>query len=135
VAKIYQGKEVITLPVRTTLRRLQKFEAKYDPESIKKTIEKQRDAIIEQQWFKQAELEKIENLTKVILGEANVPTPLIPAYLNFARQVWKIRNKFSAEILKTETDIMLYKWTRRQLQESVLIRIRNEIFTLEAPTP
>ena len=135
MAKIYQGKEVITLPVRTTLRRLQKFEAKYDPESIKKTIEKQRDAIIEQQWFKQAELEKIENLTKVILGEAIVQTPLIHAYLNFARQVWKIRNKFSAEILKTETDIMLYKWTRRQLQESVLIRIRNEIFTLEAPTP
>jgi hypothetical protein len=135
VAKIHQGKEVITLPVRTTLRRLQKFEAKYDPEAIRNAIEKQRDAIIEQQWVKQAELEKIENLTKLILGEANVPTPLIPAYLNFARQVWKIRNKFSAEILKTETDIMLYKWTRRQLQESVLIRIRNEIFTLEAPTP
>ncbi len=123
------------MPVRTTLRRIQKFEAKYDPETIRNAIEKQRDGIIEQQWVKQAELEKIENLTKVILGEENVPTPLIPAYLNYARQIWKIRNKFSAEILKTEADIMLYKWTRRSLQEPVLIRIRNEIFTLEAPTP
>ncbi|MEO0075252.1 MAG: hypothetical protein ABIK31_03995, partial [candidate division WOR-3 bacterium] len=81
-----------------------------------------------------SQLEKVENLTKIILGEENVPTPLIPAYLNFARQIWKLRNKFSVEILKTEADIMLYKWTRRSLLESVLIRIRDSIFTLEAPT-
>jgi hypothetical protein len=123
------------MPVRTTLRRIQKFKAKYDPEAIKNAIEKQLDAIIEQQTYTQSELEKIENLTKIILGEENIPTPLIPAYLNFARQIWRIRNKFSAEILKTEADIMLYKWTRRSLKESVLVRIRDEIFTLEAPTP
>jgi hypothetical protein len=114
---------------------MQKFQAKYNPEAIKRAIEKQLDAIIEQQTYTQSELEKIENLTKIILGEENIPTPLIPAYLNFARQIWKIRNKFSAEILKTEADIMLYKWTRRSLKESVLVRIRDEIFTLQAPTP
>ena len=123
------------MPVRPSLRRIQKFKAKYDPEAIKNAIEKQLDAIIEQQTYTQSELEKIENLTKIILGEENIPTPLIPAYLNYARQIWKIRNKFSAEILKTEADIMLYKWTRRSLQESVLIRIRDQIFTLQAPTP
>ncbi len=123
------------MPVRSSLRRIQKFQAKYGPESIKNAIERQLDAIIEQQTYTQAQLEKVENLTKVILDEENVPTPLIPAYLNFARQIWRIRNKFSAEILKTEVDIALYKWTRRSLQENVLIRIRNQIFTLEAPMP
>jgi len=123
------------MPVRPSLRRIQKFKAKYNPDSIKVAIERQLDAIIEQQTYTQTELEKVENLTKTILGQENVPTPLIPAYLAYARQIWKIRNKFSAEILKTEADIMLYKWTRRSLKESVLIRIRDEIFTLEAPTP
>ncbi|MCX8014777.1 MAG: hypothetical protein N2748_02045, partial [candidate division WOR-3 bacterium] len=113
------------MPVRTTLRRVQKFKAKYDPEVIRNAIEKQLDAIIEQQTYAQTQLEKVENLTKVILGQEGVPSPLIPAYLNFARQVWRIRNKFSAETLKIETDIALYKWVRRSLQESVLIRIRD----------
>lgn len=123
------------MPVRPSLRRVEKFKAKYDPESIRNAIEKQLDSIIEQQALAQSELEKVENLTKIILGQENVPTPLIPAYLNFARQIWKLRNKYSAEILKTEADIMLYKWKRRSLVESVLIRIRDQIFTLEAPTP
>lgn len=123
------------MPVRPSLRRIQKFKAKYNPESIKGAIERQLDSIIEQQTVTQSQLEKVENMTKIILGEENVPTPLIISYLNFAREIWRIRNKYSAEILKTEADIMLYKWTRRSLQESVLIRIRDEIFTLEAPTP
>jgi hypothetical protein len=123
------------MPVRPSLRRIQKFKAKYNPDSIKVAIERQLDAIIEQQTVTQSQLEKVENMTKIILGEENVPTPLIPAYLAYARQIWKIRNKFSAEILKTEADIMLYKWTRRSLKESVLIRIRDEVFTLDAPTP
>jgi hypothetical protein len=123
------------MPVRSSLRRMQKFEAKYDANSIRNSIEKMRDNIIEQQKTKQAELEKVENLTMIILGEENSPTPLIPAYLAYARQIWKLRNQYSAQILITEADIMLYKWKRRSLQESILIRIRNEIFTLKAPTP
>lgn len=114
---------------------MQKFQAKYDPEAIKNAIEKQMGAILEQQTAAQTQLEKVENMTKIILGQENIPTPMIPAYLNFARQIWKIRNKFSSEILKTEADIALYKWTRRSLREEVLIRIRDEIFTLQAPTP
>ncbi len=119
------------MPVRPSLRRIQKFRAKYDPEAIRNAIERQLDAIIEQQTYTQTQLEKVENLTKTILGEEGVPSPLIPAYLAYARQIWKLRNKFSAETLKIEADIMLYKWTRRALVKSILIRIRDTIFTLE----
>lgn len=121
------------MPVRSTIRRMSKFEAKYDPESIKKAIGKHRDSIIAQQTVKQAELEKMENMTRIILGEENIPTPFFPAYLNFARQIWKMRVRFSEETLKTEANIALDKWVSRRLEENVLIRIRNEIFTLEAP--
>lgn len=114
---------------------MSKFEAKYDPEAIKNAIEKQRDSIIAQLTVKQAELEKIENMTRIILGEENIPTPFFPPYLNFSRQIWKIRTRFSGETLKTEAGIVMDKWVSRQLEKDVLIRIRNEIFTLEAPTP
>jgi len=114
---------------------VKKFAAKYNPETIKQSIEKQREDIIDQQIARQAELEEVENRTKVILGDFGVPTPLYPAYLNYARQIWRIRNKFSGESLKIEADIALYKWVRRQLREDVLIKIRNELFTLEPPKP
>ena len=123
------------MPVRSTVRRIQKFDAKYNPEAIKQSIEKQRNSIIDQQIARQAELEALENRTKLILGDFGVPTPLYPAYLNFARQIWKIKNKFSGESLKVEADIALYKWVKRQLREDVLNKIRKEIFTLEPPTP
>jgi len=123
------------MPVRTTIRRMKKLEANYDPDTIRQSIERQRDGILEQQAVKQAELEKIENLTKLIISEEGVPSALFVPYLNFARQIWKIQNTFSSETLKIEADIMLYKWTRRGLNEDILKRIRNQIFTLEPPTP
>jgi len=123
------------MPVRSTIRRMKKLEANYDPDSIRQSLEKQRDGILEQQAVKQAELEKVENLTKLIISEQGVTSALFVSYLNFARQIWKIQNTFSSETLKIEADIMLYKWTRRGLNEDILKRIRNQIFTLEAPTP
>ncbi len=123
------------MPVRTTIRRMKKFEANYDPDAIRQSLERQRDGIIEQQTAKQAELEKVDNLTKLIIGEESVPSALYLSYLNFARQTWKIKNTYTSGTLKIETDIALYKWTRRGLNEEILKRIRNEIFTIEAPTP
>jgi hypothetical protein len=112
---------------------MSKFEAKYDPEAIRNAIEKQRDSIIAQQKERQAEQEKLENMTRIILGDANIPTPFYPPYLNFARQIWKLRVRFTGETLKTEANIIIAKWVSRRLEENVLIRIRNEVFTLQAP--
>lgn len=123
------------MPVRTTIRRMAKFEAKYDPEAIRNAIEKQRDSIIAQQASKQAELEKMENMTRIILGDADIPTIFYPPYLNFARQIWRIRVRFSGETLKSEAKIIMDKWVSRRLEPDVLNRIRNQIFTLEEPMP
>jgi hypothetical protein len=123
------------MPVRPTLRRMKKLDANFDPDSIRQSLTKQRDSIMEQQAVKQAELEKVENLTKLLISENGVSAALYVSYINFARQIWKIQNTYSSETLKIEADIMLYKWTRRGLNEDILKRIRNEIFTLEAPTP
>jgi len=123
------------MPVRPTIRRMKKFEANFDPDAIRQSLERQRESIIEQQAEKQAELEKVDNLTKLILGDESVQSALYLSYLNFARQIWKTKNTFTSGTLKLEADIILYKWTRRGLNEDILKRIRNQIFTLEAPTP
>lgn len=123
------------MPVRATIRRMKKFEANYDPDAIRQSIERQRDSIIEQQAVKQAELEKVDNQTKLILGDESVQSALYLSYLNFARQIWKTKNSYTSGTLRMEADIILYKWTRRGLDEDVLKRIRDTIFTLEAPTP
>ncbi len=123
------------MPVRTTIRRMNKFEANYDTDAIRQSLERQRDGIIEQQKVKQAELEKVDNQTKLILGDESVSSSLYLSYLNFARQIWKIKNRYTSGTLKLEADIILDKWTRRGLNEDVLKRIRDTVFTLEAPTP
>ena len=123
------------MPVRPTLRRMKKLDANFDPDSIRQSLTKQRDSILEQQAVKQAELEKVENLTKLLISENGVSAALYVSYINFARQIWRISNTYPSETLKIEADIMLYKWTRRGLDENILKRIRNQIFTLEAPTP
>ncbi|MEO0092833.1 MAG: hypothetical protein ABIK93_02575 [candidate division WOR-3 bacterium] len=56
---------------------MKKFEVRYDPETIKQAIEKQRDSIIDQQIVRQAELEGIENRTKLILVFLHHSTRLI----------------------------------------------------------
>jgi len=114
---------------------MKKFEANYDPDAIRQSIERQRDSIIEQQTQKQAELEKVDNLTKLIIGDESVQSALYLSYLNFARQIWKTKNTYSSGTLKIEAEIILDKWTKRGLNETILKRIRKEIFTLEAPTP
>ena len=123
------------MPVRTTIRRMKKFEANYDPDSIRQSIERQRDSILEQQAQKQAELEKVDNLTKLILGDESVPSAMYISYLNYARQIWKTKNTYTSGTLKIEAEIILDKWTKRGLNANILKRIRKEIFTLEAPTP
>jgi hypothetical protein len=114
---------------------MKKFEANYDPDAIRQSIERQRDSIIEQQAQKQAELEKVDNMTKLILGDESVPSAMYISYLNYARQIWKIKNTYTSGTLKIEAEIMLDKWTKRGLNQNILKRIRKEIFTLEAPTP
>ncbi|MBS4015540.1 MAG: hypothetical protein KGZ86_03790 [Candidatus Latescibacteria bacterium] len=123
------------MPVRPTLRRMQKLEANYDPDAIRDSLQRQRESILEQQKTKQAELEKIENSTKLLIGDESVLSTLYVSYLNFARQIWKLKNTYTSGTLKIEADIMIYKWTRRGLDENILKRIRNEIFTLQAPAP
>lgn len=123
------------VPVRSSIRRMQKLNANFDPDAIRDSLMRQRDSILEQQAVKQAELEKIENMTKLLISDEGVGSALFVSYLNYARQIWKIKNTFTSKTLKIEADIMLYKWVRRGLDENVLKRIRNQIFTLDEPMP
>ncbi len=123
------------MPVRSSIRRMQKLNANFDPDAIRDSLMRQRDSILEQQAVKQAELEKIENMTKLLISDEGVGSALFVSYLNYARQIWKIKNTFTSKTLKIEADIMLYKWVRRGLDENILKRIRNQIFTLDEPMP
>jgi hypothetical protein len=114
---------------------MKKLEANFDPDAIRDSLLRQREAILEQQAVKQAELEKVENLTKLIISEEGVGSALFVSYLNYARQIWKVKNTFTSKTLKIEAEIILYKWNRRGLDEDILKRIRSQIFTLEEPSP
>jgi hypothetical protein len=62
-----------------------------------------------------------------------VPTILYPFYLNFAREIYSRRMRFSGSSLAREVEVLLEKWVARTLDRQVLERIRDETFAVPEP--
>ncbi|MCX7785276.1 MAG: hypothetical protein N2201_03470 [candidate division WOR-3 bacterium] len=77
-----------------------------------------------------ANLEKLENAVKKIMGESGLPTWHNVPYLNFARQLYRLLRKHSGKTLKTEIKILTKTWQQRQLKKQLLVKIRNAIIDL-----
>jgi len=76
-----------------------------------------------------------ENTTKLILAEAGITTILNPFYIAFAKQISRLRLKFSGTQLINETDVILIVWAGRGLDRDTLEKIRNSVYTIAAPAP
>ncbi len=79
-------------------------------------------------------LEKLENAVKKIMAESGLPTWHNVAYLNFARQLYRLLRKHSGKTLKTEIKILMKIWQQRQLKRNLLAKIRNAIIDLFSKT-
>ncbi|MEO0108271.1 MAG: hypothetical protein ABIK62_03760 [candidate division WOR-3 bacterium] len=118
---------------RDPIRSERKYRRKFDEQHVAKQLRLAREDMQDAYASAQAELSNCEEVTREILGEYNVPSISYPFYLNFARQVWKARRRFTGETLKTEVQILVDKWKARRLDESVLDEIRSRVFTISKP--
>jgi hypothetical protein len=81
------------------------------------------------------EIVDMENGVKDVLEEASLPTIMFPPYLCAGRQMYRLKRKFSGGTLLKEVDNIINNWITRGLDEDVLDKIRDTIFTLDAPAP
>ena len=116
---------------KSSIRRSKTYERKLDVPHIADQLEKAKADMMTLNAMAQEEMSHLEERTRVILGEKGIPTMDYPKYLNFTRQVWKLRRSFIAETLKNEIDILIYKWSHRGADEQILDRIRLDVFGVD----
>lgn len=109
--------------MRSATQRSRKYEAKMDPDSIRQRFADHRDSMIEQEQAIFGELVLVEGKAKSVCEAAGIPTIMIPAYLNFARQCWKFFKKFSQTTRTNEVTYWFNHWVSRGLTASVLADI------------
>jgi hypothetical protein len=118
---------------RDIVRRLKRYERKFDVENIAKQFNAAKEEMEMRHKAAQIELFDVELRTKAVLGQCSVPTILYPAYLNFARQVWKLHKNFIGGTLQGEIQVTLDKWAARKLERDILDQIRAGVFSVKKP--
>lgn len=121
--------------VRPSERRIVKYTAKLQGEALSVVTGRQIDEMIKQVEVIFPEIENVENETKLILEDASEPIILNVSYLNFAREIYSAKKRFAGGQLLAKADTILTKWKNEGCDDEVLERIRDTIFTLEAPAP
>ena len=120
---------------KSVTRRISKYRRKLDVEHIAKQYTLAKDEMVALNAQAQTELKAVEDMARAAMSEKGVATVDYPKYLNFVRQVWKIRKNFGGKTLDNEVDILLYKWWKRGCDKPTLEKIRDDVFSVEAPKP
>ncbi|MBA7595161.1 hypothetical protein ES703_02120 [subsurface metagenome] len=106
--------------MRPAIFRVRKYDAKMDPEAIRLRFAAQRDSMVEQVEAKFAELTEVERKAKRVIEAAGISVNLIPSYLNFARQCYRLSQQFSGVTQTNEVYYRYITWISRGLTSAVL---------------
>ena len=118
------------------VKRIAKWNAKFNTERIKATLDEMRPAMLASVTFVFPLLAAMELQVKQVLDQEGVSIIQYPFYLNFGREMWRLkRMEVSGEGLAKEAATLIGKWASRGLTQSVLETIRTQVFDVGAPTP
>lgn len=109
--------------VKDAESRKRKYEAKVDPVTLAKQTEALKPGMVsaEAQYF--SNIAGLEYGVKRLV-EATGATPLtVRDYLNFAREMYGLKQKFSGSTLQQEAQIRVDKWAARGLSGPLLVSI------------
>lgn len=109
--------------MRPAVFRTRKYDAKMDPEAIKLRFAAHRDTMVEQVEAKFAEIAEVERKAKRVCETAAISVHEIPAYLNFARQCYRLSQQFSGATQINEVYYRYQTWLNRGLAAAVLTNV------------
>jgi hypothetical protein len=77
-----------------------------------------------------------DTAVKQVLDGSGVSTLEYPGYLGFGREVWRKVSvqEMSGESVAQWAAVCIAKWVARGLNQAVLQAIRNDVFTIPAPS-
>lgn len=118
-------------------QRITAWTIKTDTGKVKQILDDLRPDMLKRYEAAVAPLCEMEVKARQTLNAAGVHTIFYVAYLNYARQLYKLSRQkgISGESFALSAEVLLQKWASRGLDPAVLARIRTEVFDTVAPTP
>jgi len=118
-------------------QRRMNWQIKTDTGKVKAILDDMRPDMLKHYEAAVANLCEMEVKARQTLNAAGIHTIFYVAYLNYARQLYKLSRQqgISGESFALQAQVLLDKWAGRGLEPAVLARIRTEVFDTSAPTP
>ena len=118
-------------------QRRMNWQTKTDTTKVKQILDDRRPDMLKRYEAAVASLCEMETKARQTLNAAGVHTIFYVAYLNYARQLYKLSRQqgISGESFAIQAQVLLDKWAARGLDSAVLARIRTEVFDASTPTP
>jgi hypothetical protein len=99
--------------VRSATYRASKYDAKIVGDVVKNRIDAQRDSMVAQETTQFANMAALEGQVKQLLETWGINVILVPSYMAFMRQCYKITSKHSGAIAHDEVCLRLVDWRTR----------------------
>ena len=117
-------------------QRIAKWDQKFNTERIKGTLDDSRARMLTNVTAVFPLITAMELEVKQVLDGEGVSMAVYSQYLCFGREVWSLQRKnVSGETLAIEAANLVTKWTNRGLDQTVLEKIRTDVFNVGSPTP
>jgi len=113
------------------------WQIKTDTTKVKQILDDRRPDMLKRYEAAIASLCEMETKARQTLNAAGVHTIFYVAYLNYARQLYKLSRQkgISGESFALQAQVLLDKWAARGLNPAVLAAIRTQVFDASAPMP
>jgi hypothetical protein len=119
------------MPKKDAVQRMESYVLKLNPERVKQDLEKRQNGMLNRQREAIVALTDIEAKVKAVLASEDIPTILYVYYYDFARETFRLQRRLGGgNGLSKEVTLLIYKWKERTLQQRVLERIRDEVFSI-----
>ncbi len=119
--------------LKSAQERHAKWERRYDPEHIAKTMTAEKPIMSMHAREKFEQLYELELGVKQVLNSLGVSVASVANYLCFGRQVWKADQTYDGELFELAAATYVNKWASRGLDIPVLDAIMKQVFHTELP--
>jgi hypothetical protein len=111
------------------------WEAKYNTERVKQTLDAKRADMAARYQAAAAAMCSMEVQVRETLNASGVQTIFYVPYLNFGRQLWKLTagREISGDSAAIAAQVLLEKWASRGLDAKVLATVRSQVFNIPEP--
>jgi hypothetical protein len=115
-------------------KRIAKWDTKFDTTRIKAMLDQMRPTMLANVSAVTPMITAMEISVKQVCDGEGASVIQIPFYLCFGREMWALlRKELSGEAMAIEAATLIAKWVSRGLTQSVLQKIRTDVFNVSAP--